>query len=654
MVVDLETRTINNLNNSGGIRNKKIITAIAVHPKMPILATCSFDGEVRLWDYQLQSSVLITESLFSASQNFDSQAPPRRYIVKFDRTGMFLVISTTDGNICAWGPPTQLLQQLMSETLADTSAQAPGALPGSGQGGDADGDGKSGNMLSKLTFYGFHRFVNTGDLFDFEFCDNVTQFFHFFSPIIMVLSRRGDISTWKLNFARKSSTDSCIVPFPFINNFNFGTKQEVLRKIAVRNSSKFIVHPTKNFMLSFPFGVTLSGGEYYAKLFSFSVDDVSYSDYIAPLPSASTSTSFNYASEYALFLSKQDLCGYSIMGNNAVRLRQAKPQTLITAETSAPGISFPVKMVASYEQKVCAIIYKVFGKNPESGDCDLRSASYRCTLIRTESGKQNPEEFPTCRDIVFCGKNDECYALLKEDGRTIESGKTQLLTMSGQPVTYSVGKEFCVEKMFHMPHSPVTGTAFLGCVRDIASNRRFLTVLSRENEFRAGEPVITFEKAALATVTVKNSCDPERLSQEHLDEIDILLSKRKRGGSSKKGAVAKKGVDESLDEVPVQVAWQKSGADEIGAVLTSHQRIYLVERKTMKVIRIFDFGVGNCHITSIHWVGWVLLFTTATHLKAIYSDGTTESILSLNTSPTCKKTLYIKLTYTYIHILLLF
>lgn len=645
LVVDLETRTINNLNNSGGIKNKKMITVIAVHPKMPILATCSIDGEIRLWDYQAQSSILVTDSVFQASQSNESaaQMASRRYTVKFDRTGMFLVVSATDGNICAWGPPKQLLQQLLNESLSDgNSSAAVSTSPSLGQSNEGgDGDRKSGAVLSRLSFYGYYKFENASDVFDFEFCDNTTQFLHFFSPIIMVLSRKGDISTWKLNFARKSSADPCIVPFDFINKFSFGVKQDVLKKIAVREIYKIIVHPTKNFMMSFPFGLVSKAGEYYAKMYSFSVDDVSFTDYIAPLSPATTSTSFNYSSEYALFLNKQDLWGYSIMGNDAVKLRQAKPQSLISTETLVPGISFPVKMVATYEQKVCAIIYKIFGKNSD-GDCDIHSASYKCTLMRTESSKQSPDYFPLCRDLVFCGKNDENFALLSEDGCSIEIGQTQLMSLTGEPMAYSIGENLCVEKMFHMSHSAVTGIAFLGCVRNMSTNTLYLAALSRDNEFKPSEPIITFEKASISTVTVRNSCDPETLSRELMDEIDILLNssianRRNRG---KKKIVGKKAAEKNcgkgnFDEIPVQIVWQKKGVDEIGAVLTSYQRIYLVDRKTLKIIRVFDFGANNCQIISIHWVGWALLFTTSTHLKAIYLDGTTESILSLNTSPTC-------------------
>ena len=690
LVVDLETRTINNLNTSGGIKNKKVITAIAVHPRVPVLATCSIDGEVRLWDYQLQTSVLVTETVFPAAatdvtssvtssdkSGGESAQAVRRHTVKFDRTGMFLAISATDGNFCAWGPPTNVLQQLLAESFEETSGgdnnnnNSGGGddnnnanTSGNNSSNSSSGDGGLSKGMCQLTFYGYHRF-KPGDMFDFEFCDNTTQFFPFYSPVVVVLSKKGVLSSWRLNSTRKDASDPCILPFPFMDTFSFNTKPDVLRRVAVRDTRKLLIHPTKNLVLTFPFCLVSKYGEYHARLFAFTnvVDPTSL---VAPLPAASTSTSFSYPSEYALYMRHNNLWGFSIMGNEPVKLKQTKPQALTSAELLAAasgGLSFPVSMAASYPQKVCAVVYKIFAQSTCSDDAkdtsqdaamsqnDVISTSYRCTLLRTDNGKQSPDAFPACRDVVFCGKDDECYAMLKEDRRTVEVGQTQLMSLAGELIKYSVGDDFCVEKMFYAPHSPASGTGFFGFVRDTRTGTLCLAPLMRENGFVPGKPIITFEKATQTTVAVKNSCDPGTRPPAAMDEIDRLLllgksqkekdaKKKKKNNNNKSGGCGNTCCS-SLDEVPLQVVWQEQrsgnggGGDVIGAVLTSYQRIYFVDRKTLRVIRVFDFGAGNCQILSIHWVGWVLLFTTSTHVKALYSDGTTEPILSLNTNPTC-------------------
>ncbi|KAH3742974.1 hypothetical protein Pelo_15630 [Pelomyxa schiedti] len=70
--------------------SKKQIAALAVHPKEYILASCSLEGEIRLWDYEKQATIATLEN---------SLPPSPSYFLSFNASGTHLFGGTPNGNI---------------------------------------------------------------------------------------------------------------------------------------------------------------------------------------------------------------------------------------------------------------------------------------------------------------------------------------------------------------------------------------------------------------------------------------------------------------------------------------------------------------------------------------------------------------------------
>lgn len=180
------------------------------------------------------------------------------------------------------------------------------------------------------------------------------------------------------------------------------------------------------------------------------------------------------------------------------------------------------------------------------------------------------------KDIAFCGEEGESYIALQNDGHSLEVGSTSC-DLTG------------------VAHYELDTTLKIGRIFSVYSDSAVIALNYREK-----------------------------------DKCELLLLKKDDGFTE---VYAK--IELGQEETVIQVAWQTGENGPLGALLTSDRRILLID-KNLNILRTFDYSSRAGEITSIFWVGYALLYTTGSHVKALYLDGTDSILLTLNTQNNCK------------------
>lgn len=179
------------------------------------------------------------------------------------------------------------------------------------------------------------------------------------------------------------------------------------------------------------------------------------------------------------------------------------------------------------------------------------------------------------KDIAFCGISDENYVALQKDGRSFEVGSTSC-DLAGV-ARYKLDDTLNIQRIFSV--SSDSAVIALNCKE---KNKYELVLLKKDDGFK---------------------------------EI---------GGRT----------ELMPGEMAIQVAWQTGENGPLGAVLTTERRVLIIDRN-INVLYTLDHSSEADVITSVFWVGYALLCTMGSTVKAFYLDGTESILLTLNTQNNC-------------------
>ncbi|KAM9962915.1 hypothetical protein ACTFIW_006136 [Dictyostelium discoideum] len=186
--------------------HKKPISAIAHHPAKTILASCSTDGQLKIWDTRNNMSFLNFEE-FSSYENTRNIEHSNHYFLVFEPTGKYLVMTGSSGLTLVYG---DLTSQNPQEVIAN------GFIC------------KGQNILS---------IVHHPQL-----------------PLFFVLSigpsGYEELSSWEINNQYKTIVQSPLIPtfIPEINDsLSYLSKYSKPLTIPKFNPVSIVIHPTKNY-----------------------------------------------------------------------------------------------------------------------------------------------------------------------------------------------------------------------------------------------------------------------------------------------------------------------------------------------------------------------------------------------------------------------
>ncbi|KAN0006929.1 hypothetical protein ACTFIU_005122 [Dictyostelium citrinum] len=186
--------------------HKKPISAIAHHPAKTILASCSTDGQLKIWDTRNNMSFLNFEE-FASYENTRNIEHSTHYFLVFEPTGKYLVMTGSSGLTLVYG---DLTSQNPQEVIAN------GFIC------------KGQNILS---------IVHHPQL-----------------PLFFVLSigpsGYEELSSWEINNQYKTIVQSPLIPtfIPEINDsLSYLSKYSKPLTIPKFNPVSIVIHPTKNY-----------------------------------------------------------------------------------------------------------------------------------------------------------------------------------------------------------------------------------------------------------------------------------------------------------------------------------------------------------------------------------------------------------------------
>lgn len=210
----------------------------------------------------------------------------------------------------------------------------------------------------------------------------------------------------------------------------------------------------------------------------------------------------------------------------------------------------------------------------------LIKGSVKRSYSMIKEGKQLGVFLPG-KDIAFCGANDENYVALQKDGHSFEVGSTSC-DIAGV-AHYNLDESLNIQRIFS----------------------------------------VSTDSAVIA------------LNCKGKNKYELLLLKKDDGFSEVEGRV-----ELNPGEMAIQVAWQTGENGPLGALLTTERRVLIIDR-SINVLYTLDHSSEADKITSVFWVGYALLCTMGTSVKAFYLDGSETTLLTLNTQNNCTSILFI-------------
>lgn len=538
-IFDLETFTL----YKGRYGSRKPIVGMCVHPTQGVLATCCSGGEIRLWDYKTETLITSVEGVIPSSN---------KYFLSFNSTGDYFIVGTPEGHICVWGPK-----------VYDEGAEGVEA---------AEED--PGKMLS---FY-CSSSLNC-------VCEGLTFAMQSTGVPLVLTVAQGVVMGWDLVKPSNPKT-SALQPSMRFSIFSFRDEHKRYTNAcpgyltpeefpsSTGKTWDFVVHKHKNAIMCTPYAGFETALGANICIYEMSLEAQTPCTQGAPLAPIShesalwgvdgtlNSRAFTFPTNSVFFLNEQNLWAYSLQTEKGFRAKQLKQPPSNPDEKSA---SITVGMRTSYSRDASFILWETKSvKGP---------AMHSYSMIK--EGKQIGVFLPG-KDIAFCGKNDENYVALQEDGHSLEVGSTSCDLVG--VAHYNLDASLNIKRIFSVSTEPT------------------IIALNRKNK----------------------------------DNYEVLLLKK-----GDEFAAIETHVELNPGEQVVQVAWQMSENGPLGALLTSDRRIMIVD-KDVNVSHTFDYSSKAGEITSIFWVGYALLCTTGSHLKALYLDGTESILLTLNTQNNCK------------------
>eukprot|EP00727_Mastigamoeba_balamuthi_P005713 m51a1_g1761 TSET complex, TTRAY1 subunit (1688) ;mRNA; f:268160-274360 len=581
VVTDLSSRTSYKLRGS-----KKSIVALAAHPKAPLLASCSVDGEIRLWDYENQSVLSAVEGALPQSS---------KYLLAFDASGRSLVATCSAGYACAWHCPNP-------EDGAFCFLGS-GAIPGLGT---------EGLWVVPTAGSDQRALVVTVDergamaAWDLAACSAALQT-STSSPALLSSGPLGESSVPTVvssGAALAAAAQSALSNSSLMS----GGKQMVLQPsvrlagtslpaLLERTSAQLcppyaietkdpqvpyahalIAHQSRQLLVSLPHLVNVvSESSGSSRVFVVALRDgaVPPCTAVAPLPSPTASEvawggrdAFRYSSsdgsDRAFFLgaSPTEVLSCGAAGSPVQVFRQLPMPALA-------GATFmrPTRLVRSRAQAVLLVLYE----SSNSLSRTIQPAHYwTCFSTRAEVAQTAPRVLFPGRSATFMGPGDESLAVLSDDGSSISVCQASACLLPDcQWKLYSFPQGTPADRIFACP-TMVDNSPTVVVQRQVAPMKNQLGIAALASGFQ------TTAHHALALEA----------------------------------------------ESALQVVWQPP----LGAVLLSSGRVLIVSHhlSTIATVSLPQPALA------LHWAGRALLASTETHVWSCYVDGTASRVLSLH------------------------
>ena len=524
--------------------------------------------------------------------------PSHKYFLAFDSTGEHFIVSTPTGDICVWGPQQQQQQHHQQTPQATTAGK---------------GTDERGNTLS---FY-CSASLNCA-------CEGLAFVPQNTGVPLVLTAAQGAVAGWDL--VRPGSPRTPALQ-PSLRLRGFSLRDEAAKYAGVCplcvpvpegqqepavKTCDFVVHRNRNAVVCLPYtGFETALGANVC-LYKLTVASRHLHQRCAPLAPVAqdaavwgadathSNCGFSFPTNAVLFLNEQNLWAYSLQSEKGFRAKQLKQPPRGPGQEAS---SVPVGVRASYARDATFVLWETRTTTTATEASPQSNASHLYSMIK--EGKQLGVFLPGT-DIAFCGDNDESYVALQEDCHTLDVGSTAG-DLAGV-ARYELDTSLHITRVFGAP----TGSAILAL----------------------------------------NCCDGEDGGNE------VLLLRKDDGFIA-----APDGPRLALGPgvLATQVTWQTSESGPLGALLTSDRRVVVVDQD-LNVLHTFDHSSRTGEITSVFWVGYALLCTSGSQVKALYLDGTESILLTLNTQNNCKQTnkqtihsthtnvCSLKSTHTYIHI----
>eukprot|EP01132_Coremiostelium_polycephalum_P011330 gene11330-13872_t len=188
--------------------HKKPISSLAHHPSKPILASCSNDGSLKIWEYTRSQMPALNLEDFSSHESSRYIEHSNNFFLSFEPTvGKYMIMTGSSGLTLVYGDLTQNPQDII-----------------------ANGFVCKGHTILSLVHH-----------------PHLPVFF------ILSINQNGveELSSWEINYQMKSISPSSIIPtfIPDTNNsLNYLSKYSKPLIIPRLLPTGIIIHPTKNYL----------------------------------------------------------------------------------------------------------------------------------------------------------------------------------------------------------------------------------------------------------------------------------------------------------------------------------------------------------------------------------------------------------------------
>eukprot|EP01105_Mastigella_eilhardi_P004830 TRINITY_DN1651_c0_g1_i1.p1 TRINITY_DN1651_c0_g1~~TRINITY_DN1651_c0_g1_i1.p1 ORF type:complete len:1096 (+),score=235.94 TRINITY_DN1651_c0_g1_i1:28-3288(+) len=545
---------------------KKPIMSIAAHPLDFVLASCSADYEVKLWDFENQSCI-------STVDNCLPSADASSYFLSFDACGSHLIVGSQSGHICVWDTP---------------------------QGS---------------TNYGFFGRKELGESF-------TDMTFHPQIPLLFTLNIKSELQAWepakelvlqKSGFLRSdankleadclaSRTAAKVACTDVAGCGSLPALQAcIIQRVAssAKRLKRIIFHPTLHFF-TFLYDESTPPTEPMGAYLSNCVNVYEIVDRAATGPGALcplrqptpeclffSPHAFCITSPYLYFLSENFIMGYSVVQNdlhkcvNLELLQSCWPQFRTPAEkqqaqsrslslqSAQTSFTRPIKLLHSEKQNVFVVLFEtlIAGYSTARGYCIVSCDRAAIADLKLDGG----------RDVALCGDNEEGVIIVSEDGTTVKLGDT-MHTPEG------------LMQLWLLP-----GYTALNVFSSPLENSQTVLFYCEEKGSAARQP-----KLIMASPRTKFS------------PLHSLLLKQ----------------NESVIQVKWQQG-RTLPNNPLTAVLTT-SRILVLDATLKILRTLASLADTPLFFCSIYWAGWSVLFSTETAVKYLCLDGRESTLLSLN------------------------